>query len=138
MIQQLEKSRNSITVHKKIFSWAALISLGLSLISCANQWAGTSPIPDSGPTISQIYNSHITVSNIQQQTNRPLPDGDTSLSGYTRQVFNELSVVFPRLPNPTIVMYIFPHLSKERAPIPGYSTMFQLYERVEYALPGEI
>jgi hypothetical protein len=36
-------------------------------------------------------------------------------------------------------MYVFPHLaSDERVPVPGYVTSFPMYERVEYALPGEV
>ncbi len=75
-------------------------------------------------------------------TGRPiagnLHDADSGLDGYTREVYNELSVRFPRLPNPTIIMFVFPHLSEENTPVPGYSTMFQLYPRAEYALPGEL
>ena len=67
-----------------------------------------------------------------------LPSLQDGLHGYTRNVFNELDVLFPRLPNPTIVMYVFPHLSEEKTPIPGYSTVFQLYERDHFALPGEL
>ena len=44
--------------------------------------------------------------------------------------------MFPRLPNPTLVMYIFPHLAGDAgAPVPGYTTAFPMYEQVEYALP---
>ena len=36
-------------------------------------------------------------------------------------------------------MYVFPHLAgSERVPVPGYATTFTLYERVEYAMPGEV
>ncbi len=36
-------------------------------------------------------------------------------------------------------MYVFPHLAgPESVPVPGYATRFPLYERVEYALPGEV
>ena len=36
-------------------------------------------------------------------------------------------------------MYVFPHLAgTERVPVPGYATTFPLYERIEYALPGEV
>ena len=36
-------------------------------------------------------------------------------------------------------MYVFPHLSgDERTPVPGYVTTFSFYEKVEYALPGEV
>ena len=69
----------------------------------------------------------------------PLVDGDGSLHGYSREVYNELDTTFPRLPNPTLVMYVFPHLAGDEAlPVPGYVTTFPLYERVEYALPGEV
>ena len=65
--------------------------------------------------------------------------GDAALQGYTRNAFNEIDVLFPRLPNPTLVMYVFPHLAGEaHAPVPGYATAFPMYEQVEYALPGEV
>lgn len=45
---------------------------------------------------------------------------------------------FQRVPNPDLVMYVFPHLARGRYPVPGYYTAFPLYETVEYALPGEL
>ena len=70
---------------------------------------------------------------------RAINAGEENLHGYTRDAFNELDVSFPRLPNPSLVMYVFPHLAgAERTPVPGYATTFPLYERVEYALPGEV
>ncbi|MFV0277014.1 MAG: TIGR03751 family conjugal transfer lipoprotein [Parahaliea sp.] len=57
---------------------------------------------------------------------------------YTRTVDNELENLFPRLANPDLVIYVYPHLAtRTRAPIPGYTTVLPLYERVEYRLPGE-
>ncbi len=70
---------------------------------------------------------------------RPILTGKAALQGYTRDAFNEIDVLFPRLPNPTLVMYVFPHLAGEsHAPVPGYATAFPMYEQVEYALPGEV
>ena len=70
---------------------------------------------------------------------RLLSSGDLPLAGYTRDAYNEIETTFPRLPNPTLVMYVFPHLAtEERVPVPGYATTFPMYERVEYALPGEV
>ena len=34
-------------------------------------------------------------------------------------------------------MTVFPHLAKGKYPVPGYVTMFPMYESVEYLLPGE-
>ena len=58
--------------------------------------------------------------------------------GYTRTAANELELLFPRLPNPDIFIYVPAHLATElRIPVPGYTTAVPLYDRVEYALPGE-
>lgn len=70
---------------------------------------------------------------------RLIHDESVDLAGYTREAYNELNLHFPRLPNPTLVLYVYPHLAgSERVPVPGYATTFSLYERVEYARPGEI
>jgi conjugative transfer region lipoprotein (TIGR03751 family) len=58
-------------------------------------------------------------------------------SSYTRTEQNELNGLFPRLPNPDILMYVYPHLSSEGATVPGYTSSFSMYEKNEYALPGE-
>lgn len=69
---------------------------------------------------------------------RPLMDDEVDPTSYTRTAQNEIDALFVRLPNPDLVMYVFPHLSgEEGVPVPGYSTVFPLYERVLYALPGE-
>ena len=57
---------------------------------------------------------------------------------YARTAANELELLFPRLPNPDVFIYVPPHLATElRIPVPGYTTAVPLYDRVEYALPGE-
>ena len=57
---------------------------------------------------------------------------------YTREVATEIENLFPRLDNPDIVIYVYPHLAtRTRAPIPGYSTVIPLYDQVHYRLPGE-
>jgi conjugative transfer region lipoprotein (TIGR03751 family) len=59
-------------------------------------------------------------------------------AAYTRTASNEIYSLFPRLPNPDLVMYVFPHLAgNEPAPVPGYSTAFPFYSRTQYAMPGE-
>ena len=58
--------------------------------------------------------------------------------GYTRTAANELELLFPRLPNPDVFIYVPAHLATElRVSVPGYTTAVPLYDRVEYALPGE-
>ena len=57
---------------------------------------------------------------------------------YTRTARNEVYRQFQRLPNPDLVMYVYPHLvGTDPVPVPGYTTVFPLYQRVQYAMPGE-
>ena len=65
-------------------------------------------------------------------------DGDMQFAADTRTMQNEVNHLFPLLPNPELVMYVFPHLvTSEQLPVPGYTTAFSLYEKNYYAMPGE-
>ncbi len=121
-----------------------LLSISLMLGGCAS--TKETVLPQDGPSMKAIYNAHFEEMGARDPLalrgevgSRPLASDDASLNGYTREAVNELESIFPRLPNPTLVMYVFPHLaSEERVPVPGYVTTFPMYERVEYALPGEV
>ncbi|MEE5091086.1 TIGR03751 family conjugal transfer lipoprotein [Xanthomonas euvesicatoria] len=79
----------------------------------------------------------------RQVLRRPLTTADVQdlpadNAAYTRTAQNEIYRQFHRLPNPDLVMYVFPHLAgTDPVPVPGYSTVFPLYQRVQYAMPGE-
>jgi conjugative transfer region lipoprotein (TIGR03751 family) len=120
-------------------------ALGLiSLVGCASTKEAV--LPQDGPSMKAIYEDHIHEMNARDPQvirgelgDRPILTGEAALQGYTRDAFNEIDVLFPRLPNPTLVMYVFPHLAGDaQAPIPGYATAFPMCEQVEYALPGEV
>ena len=119
-------------------------------------------IPSGGPTMLEIYRAHQMRSGIDErpgsELRRPAPravagddaakdGGDAALmpvstrpaaAGYARQEAAALDQRFGRIPNPDLVMYVFPHLSPSGAPVPGYVTVLPMYETVEYALPGEV
>ncbi|WP_271462707.1 TIGR03751 family conjugal transfer lipoprotein [Acidovorax sp. NCPPB 4044] len=79
----------------------------------------------------------------RQVLRRPLTAADVRAipadnAAYTRTAENEIYRQFRRLPNPDLVMYVFPHLAgTDPVPVPGYSTVFPLYQRIQYAMPGE-
>ena len=79
----------------------------------------------------------------RQGLRRPLIEADVQAApannaGYTRTAANEIYRQFHRLPNPDLVMYVFPHLTgSDPVSVPGYTTVFPLYQRVQYAMPGE-
>ena len=123
---------------------SALGLISLVLSGCAGTKEAV--LPQDGPTMKAIYEQHIQQMGASDPLtmrealgNRPVVDGDGSLHGYTREAYNEIDTTFPRVPNPSLVMYVFPHLAgEERVPVPGYVTTFPMYERAEYALPGEV
>ncbi len=75
---------------------------------------------------------------VYRQLDAGEPDAALDYVEYTRTALSELDNLFPRHANPDMVIYVYPHLAtRTRAPIPGYTTVIPLYERVEYRLPGE-
>jgi len=118
----------------------------ISAISFAAGCGGREAVlPEEGRTMLEIYQSHMGSAgseawqDARSALRRPGSDDDVDPQSYTRTAKNEIEAFFIRLPNPDLIMYVFPHLATEEAiPIPGYSTIFPLYERVIYALPGEV
>ncbi len=111
-------------------------------------------LPQDGPTMLEVYDQHFTGSSdaglkpntAERKSNRPLHtikfrplhSGNRDLHGYTRSAHDEIESVFTRLPNPTLILYVYPHLTSPGGhPVPGYTTAFPFYESTEYALPGE-
>ena len=116
----------------------------ISLAACAG--SKDTLLPSDGISMKTIYTEHFndiglhdTMNARKELKSRPLEADVADLAGYLRDAYNELDAHFPRLPNPTLLMYVFPHLAgAERVPVPGYATTFPMYRQVEYALPGEV
>jgi len=71
-------------------------------------------------------------------TDRELRSARSQNASYTRNAENEIDQQFKRLPDPDLVMYVFPHAAgRDSVPVPGYSTVFPFYTQVHYAMPGE-
>lgn len=126
--------------------WTSLAaSACLALAGCATDKAAL--LPHGEQTMLDIWNGAGTpgvqpqLLDARQQLRRPLTSANLAANlqaPYTRHAANEIRSLFPRLPNPDLVMYVYPHLSgTEQVPVPGYSTVFPFYQRVQYALPGE-
>ncbi len=107
--------------------------------------ASTSPGPGQGAAHRRLLDARLMLRRPStaptQASGAPSPIATTAavdLTRYTRTAQNEIRRQFQRLPNPDLVMYMFPHLAgTEPVPVPGYSTVFPLYQRVQYAMPGE-
>lgn len=75
---------------------------------------------------------------MREKTNaRPVHAGDELTQRYWSAV-EPMNQRFARLPNPDLVMVVYPHLARGQYPVPGYVTVFPMYEQTQYALPGEV
>ncbi|MEW8015095.1 MAG: TIGR03751 family conjugal transfer lipoprotein [Candidatus Sedimenticola endophacoides] len=118
------------------------VFVALSLVSACSS-TKEKIIPQDGPDMLDIYAQHqkaaarssIDQARIDAATRSV--DEEAGLEAYTREAATEIEQRFPLLPNPMMVLYVFPHLSGEGAPVPGYSTAFRLYAADQFALPGE-
>ena len=93
-------------------------------------------IPEQGLTVSQIY--HQSTKEV-----KPLPRLD-KVKPVARPVLSKPkheASSFKPLPNPSIDLYIFPHVTligDEQLIKPGYTTAFYLYKTNQYALASEL
>lgn len=67
---------------------------------------------------------------------RPAAAGDGATARYW-SALEPMQQRFARVANPDLVMVVFPHLARGKYPVPGYVTVFPMYETTEYAMPGE-
>ncbi|WP_156824313.1 TIGR03751 family conjugal transfer lipoprotein [Thioalkalivibrio sp. ALE20] len=130
---------------------ALLISAGL-LAGCASTSQKT-VYPEDAPTMREVHDQHFEsmgqddIDGVREALGQPVgqsprgravKDGSQDLSGYTRTAQDEIETRFERVPNPTLVMYVYPHLAgRDSVPVPGYATSFPMYDGHHYALPGE-
>lgn len=118
--------------------------IAVSILSgCASATNKDKLLPDSGPTTAELIKGHSeTLSKSDYGDGAPyhgqtlLPTYSPNSSHSSRHV-SELQRDFQRVPNPQIVAYVYPHLNEGELPIPGYFTVFRLYDRDHYALSNE-
>ena len=131
---------------KPIAMLACCVSISALVGGCAS--TKDAILPQDGPTMMEIYEQHqLGVGTGHRRDHarealhrpRPVHPGEADLAGYTREAADEIQARFARLPNPTLVMFVFPHLAgNDAVPVPGFATTFPMYERIHYALPGEV
>lgn len=121
---------------------APVLISALLLVACTT--TKDDVLPQDGPPMKQLYEDHFQrigkqrLDKTRERFKRRPGIGNASLVGYVRDAHNEIRALFPEVPNPTLVMFVFPHLAGPKdVPIPGYATSFDMYERTEYALPGD-
>ena len=103
----------------------------INLNACAS--VSGNVVPPSGPSMENVYDS---MGKLQDN-----PEGTEKNSNREHEDKKDLKPVslsasgFHKIPNPALPLYIYPHLAgEEQIPVPGYTTVFNAYERDHYAL----
>ena len=131
---------------------AALVSAAL-LAGCSVSGKRESPLNEitrGSPTLLDIYRGNsgggsaidasgvpITEPRALMRSKRSIGGGDEDTSRYW-SALEPMRQRFARVPNPDLVMVVYPHLAQGKYPVPGYVTVFPMYEQTFYALPGEL
>ncbi|MCB1907033.1 MAG: TIGR03751 family conjugal transfer lipoprotein [Rhodocyclaceae bacterium] len=118
----------------------ALALTVLALSACSVAGPRESPLPKGGATMNEIYRGATMNAEREHRVREALPlrpPGELSPGPVKESALRQIEHRFPRMPNPDLVMVVFPHLARGKYPVPGYFTAFPMYEQVEYLLPGE-
>lgn len=142
---------NKSYLYRPSHAWLCTSLAVLTLSGCSVMASRESPLKEvtaSSPTVLDVYRGKTAASQAQdkktarnrlerQAVVRPIAKGDELTQRYWSAV-EPLQQRFARVPNPDLVMVVYPHLAKGKYPVPGYVTVFPMFERTEYAMPGEV
>ncbi|MDP8051514.1 TIGR03751 family conjugal transfer lipoprotein [Pasteurella atlantica] len=121
----------------------AIFILSVTLVGCSTQNNKQSLLPDSGANTLEIIKGSNNTDVLYGEGQKSSYKGEMILpsyhpsSYYSDNHINELKRDFKKVPNPEIIGYIYPHLNNNQFPIPGYFTIFNLYDKTHFALNEE-
>lgn len=115
---------------------AAAVAL-ISLAGCASK---DDIIPKSEKTGAEVYYEFMGQQegrDLRIYTTPQIMGASPNLDAYV--LHNTPNPGYQLLPNPTLYLFVPAHMSaRDRVPVPAYITEFKMFERDEYALPGEV
>lgn len=103
-------------------------------------------VPKTGPTMEQVYDgmNHPSFSlpnNIEFNTDvqtQKITNINQENSVTKKLTADPMTQDFKEIPNPQLSVYIYPHFAgMDEMPIPGYWTVFNVYEKEHYELISE-
>ena len=116
-----------------------LACASMIFLSACSSHVASNNVPERGLTVSQIYHQSMedttTSWTVPHYRAKPI-----DYEGYTRTAANETQALFKPLDNPSIPMFIYPHVAligDEQLLKPGYTTAFFLYKQNQFALASE-
>ena len=109
-----------------------LILVALLLGACGSTPKGVI-FDENNPTMESILQGNVKGS----LTFSDKSDGQGESLAHNGTVHSNQNV-FRELDNPTLFLYIEPHVTKGGTYIPGMTVPYKQYNKVEFALPGEL
>ena len=114
------------------------------LNACSSHAIANENTPETGLTVSQIY--HQSMDDVATSWSAPryrvksVETAKLGYQGYTRTAANETEMLFKPLDNPSVPMFVYPHVAligDDQLLKPGYTTAFFLYKQNQFALASE-
>ena len=102
--------------------WPCLLVVWIS--ACASP----AELPETASTVRDLYRQAMPLGTPEPMS-RSLPAKSAMDSPFMAEVDRQLYRDFRVLPNPRLVLYVYPHLTADGIPIPGYATWFHVFER---------
>jgi len=115
-----------------------IVSLLVVLAGCST--SKEKIFKDDMPTMKEVYEEKFNnlYINEKPQIERELEKEGNQSNEPVVSAYEKLHEQFPQAPNPTMLMFIFPHLTQAGTPVPGYNTYFKLYETDHFTLSNSI
>lgn len=90
--------------------------------------ASPAQLPEAASTVRDLYRQAMPTG-APAPMSRPLSARPPMNSPFTAEVDRQLDRDFRTVPNPRLILYVYPHLTAEGIPVPGYATRFHVFER---------
>ena len=85
-------------------------------------------LPKTADTVRSLYRQAV-LSDAPTPMPRLLPVEAIEGNPFLEAVDGQLRRDFQSPPNPRLILYVYPHFAADGAPIPGYATWFNVFER---------
>ncbi len=98
------------------------------LAAWINACAPPEPLPEAESVVRDLYRRALPIGEPAPMS-RPLPEDRAIETSFTAETDRRLRREFRVQPNPGLILYVYPHLTADRIPVPGYATRFHAFER---------
>jgi len=121
-----------MTLHQQAITKPLYLSLTVLLLAACGGNPQRTIFNDANPSMESLLavNASQSINHSREPVTRSEAIAHNGTTYPNQNVFRELE-------NPTLILYIEPHVTRSGTYIPGMTVPYKLYQQVEFALPGE-